>query len=88
MTKAEAEWLKTLSSVADECGLDYEDIAPEHVVNQGWDEARACHSYRNFSEQCTCSADSHIHMLVKSFDLGLTPNDVQTLAIKKGIWTK
>ena len=88
MTKAEAEWLKTLSSVADECGLDYEDTAPEYVKKQGWDDARKCNSLRAFDEHCTCWADDHIHMLVEAFDLEMTPEQVQKFAIHKNVWTK
>lgn len=84
MTKAEAEWLDSLSTVADECGLDYEDTAPKFVAKQGWDEARECRT----KGVCSCSADAHIHMLTEAFDLGLTPEETQMLAVKTGIWTK
>ena len=84
MTEAEAKWLESLSTVADECGLDYEDTAPEWVLKQGWDEARECRR----GLRCSCFADAHIHMLTEAFDLGLTPEETQKLALKTGVWQK
>ena len=83
MVNVEREWLKELSTVADECGLDYEDTAPECIEKQGWDAARECLLRSRF---CSCWADSHIHMLVECFDANMTPVQVQTLAIAEGVW--